>query len=332
MKDLIKKLTSVCSPSGSEGSARQMVINELDGYYSGYKIDALGNLIVILQGDAPAAEKKKVMIAAHLDEIGVIATHIDEQGFIRFTQVGVLFPAYLPSARVRFANGLIGVVGLEPGAKADQPGVFDKFFIDVGLSKEENPIKIGDVGCFVGDFIDMGKKVVSKTMDDRVSVAVAIEAIKRIGKPKNDLYFVFTTQEEVGTRGAGTAAYGVEPDLAFAIDVTVSGDTPKNKSIDVGLGKGPAIKIKDYWMIADQKIVRWMTSTAEALGIPYQREVLLLGSTDARSIQVTRSGVPAGCVSIPCRYVHSTVEMVDMDDVENAVKLIVGLLKYDIKI
>lgn len=331
MKALIKRLTEACGPSGYENGLRQIIINELDGYYSGYKVDPLGNLVVIIQGSLDIKEKKKVMIAAHMDEIGIMVTHVDEKGFIRFTQVGVLFPAYLPAARVKFANGLIGVVGMEPGTKLDQPG-FDKFFIDVGLSKEENPIQIGDVGCFIGDFVDMGKRVVAKSMDDRISVAIAIAAIKKLRQPKNDLYFVFTCQEEVGTRGAGTAAFGIEPDLAFAIDVTMTGDTPNNKIIDVHLGNGPAIKIKDFWMTADQKIVKWMESRAIQDKIPYQREVLIAGSTDARAIQVTRSGIPSGCISIPCRYVHSTVEMVDMGDVENAVNLIVGLLKDEIKV
>jgi len=331
MKALIKRLTEACGPSGFENGLRQMIINELDGYYSGYKVDPLGNLVVMIQGSLDLKERKKVMVAAHMDEIGIMVTHVDEKGFIRFTQVGVLYPAYLPMARVRFSNGLIGVVGMEPGTKLDQPG-FDKFFIDVGLSKEENPIKIGDAGCFIGDFVDMGKRVVAKSMDDRISVAIAIEAIKKLRQPKNDLYFVFTCQEEVGTRGAGTAAFGIEPDLAFAIDVTMTGDTPNNKIIDVHLGKGPAIKIKDFWMTADQKIVKWMESCAIQDKIPYQREVLIAGSTDARAIQITRSGVSSGCRSIPCRYVHSTVEMVDMSDVEDAVKLIVGLLKDEIKV
>lgn len=331
MRSLISKLTNSCAPSGYENGTRQMVIHELDGHYSGYKIDALGNLIVIIQGDAAPEARKKIMVAAHLDEIGVIVTHIDADGFVRFTQVGVLFPKFLLSARVRFSNGLVGVVSAEPDVKLDQP-TFDKFFIDVGLSKEENPLRVGDVGCFIGDFIDLGKKVAAKSIDDRIGVAVAIEAIKKIKKPKHDLYFVFTTQEEVGTRGAGTAAYGVDPDLAFAIDVTVAGDTPAYKNIDVHLGKGPAIKIKDFWMVSNQRIVRWMESTAQALAIPYQREVLLAGSTDARAIQVSRAGVPSGSISIPCRYVHSTVEMVDMDDVENAVSLITGMLMGDIKI
>lgn len=331
MKALIKRLTESCGPSGYENGLRNVIINELDGYYSGYKVDPLGNLIVIVQGDLEAEKRNRVMVAAHMDEIGIMVTHIDEKGFIRFTQVGFLYPAYLPAARVKFTNGLIGVVGMEPGTKLDQPG-FDKFFIDVGLTKEDNPIEIGDVGCFIGDFLDLGKKVVAKSMDDRIGVAVAIEAIKKLKKPKHDLYFVFTSQEEIGTRGAGTAAFSIDPDLAFAIDVTMTGDTPNNKIIDVHLGMGPAIKIKDFWMTPDPKIVKWMEQKSKSLGIPSQREVLIGGSTDARSIQVARSGVPSGCISIPCRYVHSTTEMVDLDDVENAVKLIVGLLKDEINL
>ena len=142
----------------------------------------------------------------------------------------------------------------------------------------------------------------------------------------NELYFVFTTQEEVGTRGAGTSAYGIDPEIGLAVDVTLTGDTPKDPPMAVSLGKGPAVKVKDSGMLADPRVVEWMCSTAEKKRIPYQREVLEGGTTDARAIQMTRSGVPSGCLSVPCRYVHTPSEMVDYEDVQNSVKLMAALL------
>jgi putative aminopeptidase FrvX len=159
---------------------------------------------------------------------------------------------------------------------------------------------------------------------------VMIEALRQLKTTPHEIYFVFTTQEEVGVRGATTAAYGIDPDLGLAIDVTGTGDTPKGLVMEISLGKGPAIKVKDAGMIADPRVVDWMVKAAEKAKIPYQLEVLERGGTDARAIQLTRAGVPAGCLSIPCRYVHSPSEMVDIHDVENAVRLLVELLENKI--
>ena len=169
-------------------------------------------------------------------------------------------------------------------------------------------------------------------MDDRIGCVVAIEALRALKSTPHEVYFVFTTQEEVGTRGAQTSAYGIDPDLGFSIDVTGWGDTPGKKDLEVALGKGPAIKIRDGGMLSDPRIVEWMIRTAEKSKLPYQREVLLGGTTDARAMQLVRGGVPVGCISIPCRYVHSPSEMVDYNDVQNAVKLIVALLRGPIRL
>jgi endoglucanase len=163
-------------------------------------------------------------------------------------------------------------------------------------------------------------------MDDRIAVAVLIETMRRLDETPHEIFFVFSTQEEVGLRGATTAAFGVDPELGLAVDVTGTGDTPKGRRMEVALGKGPAIKVRDQGMLADPRVVRWMVDTAEAAELPYQLEVLTGGTTDAKSIQLTRSGVPSGCLSIPCRYIHSPSEMVDSVDVENAVRLLVALL------
>jgi endoglucanase len=229
--------------------------------------------------------------------------------------------------RVRFANGTPGIIYAEPLEKPTDAPALDKCFIDVGaLSDKNHPIQVGDVASFERPFMAMGDRLVANSMDDRIGCAVAIESLKKLKTTPHEIYFVFTVQEEVGLRGAGPSAYGIAPDLGFSIDVTGWGDTPGMKNVELALGKGPAIKIKDGGMLADQRIVRWMIDTAEKNRIPYQREILLGGTTDATAMQVSRAGVPVGCISIPCRYVHAPSEMVDLNDVQNAVRLIVKLL------
>jgi endoglucanase len=166
-------------------------------------------------------------------------------------------------------------------------------------------------------------------MDNRAGVLVAIETLRALqGKSTpHDLYFVFTTQEEVGTRGAATSAYGVDPDIGIAVDVTPTGDTPNALKMEMSLGKGPCIKFQDVGAISDPRVVQWMIRAAEKNKIPYQREVLLVGGTDARAIQSVRAGVPSGCISIPVRYVHSPSEMVDYEDLQNSVKLLTAVLR-----
>ncbi|HEY3310291.1 MAG TPA: M42 family metallopeptidase [Anaerolineales bacterium] len=326
MKELIQKLTETFSPSGYESTIRDVIRAEVESLVDDLRVDALGSLIAHKKpsGKGPA---KRIMIAAHMDEIGIIATHIDDNGFVRFTGVGGVYPRNLPGGRVRFISGTPGVIGLEPTEKPGEIQPLEKCYIDVGAKTSKNhPIKIGDVAGFERSFLDMGERLVAKSMDDRIGCAVAIEALRALKSTPHDVYVVFTTQEEVGTRGAETSAYGIDPDLGFSIDVTAWGDTPNQKDFKMDLGKGPAIKIKDGGMLSDPRIVHWMIRTAEKAKLPYQREVLLGGTTDARAMQLVRAGVPVGCVSIPCRYVHSPSEMVDYNDVQNAVKLIAALL------
>jgi endoglucanase len=169
-------------------------------------------------------------------------------------------------------------------------------------------------------------------MDDRIGCVVAIEALKRLSTTPHDVYFVFSVQEEVGTRGAETAANAISPDVGIALDVTTTGDVPEAIAMSVSLGQGPAIKVKDSGMIAHTGLVRLMRQRAEEGNIPYQLEVLTGGSTDARSIQISNGGVMAGCISIPCRYVHTQSETVDADDVEGCIKLLVEILANPIEL
>ena len=331
MKQLIEKIISTPGPSGYEKQIRDVIRAEVKNDADEISVDALGNLIV--KKGQKTENGKRIMVAAHMDEIGIMATHIDENGFIRFSNIGGVFPRYVPGGRVRFLDGTIGVVGTEIVKDPYIVPTLDKMFIDVGAkSKKDCHIKIGDVAAFERPFTDMGDRLVSKAMDDRISVVIMIEALRQIKKTPHEIYFVFTTQEEVGVRGAATSAYAIDPDIGFAIDVTRTGDTPKGVTMDVSLGMGPAIKVKDSGAISDPRVVDWMIKTAEKAKIPYQLEILERGGTDARSIQLTRAGVPAGCISIPCRYVHSPSEMVDLADVTNAVKLTVALLSNPVNL
>ena len=331
MKQLIQKLTETFSPSGYESAIREVIRAEVKPFADEIRVDPLGNLIV-RKGKA-AKNGKRIMIAAHMDEIGLVASHIDSRGFVRITNIGGVRPQNLMGGRVRFANGTPGIIYAEPLDKPTDAPALDKCYIDVGATSDKNhPVKIGDVASFERPFMAMGDRLVAKSLDDRIGCAVAIESLKKLKSTPHEVYFVFTVQEEVGLRGAGPSAYGIEPDLGFSIDVTGWGDTPGMKNIELALGKGPAIKIKDGGMLSDPRIVRWMIDMAEKNKIPYQREILLGGTTDATAMQVSRAGVPVGCISIPCRYVHAPSEMVDLNDVQNAVKLIVKLLTNSVSL
>jgi endoglucanase len=329
MKSLIQKLVETPGPSGFEYAIRDVIREAIAGAADEIRVDALGSLIA--RKGTKTDGGMRVMISAHIDEIGLMVTHIDENGFVRFTNIGGINPLTCYGGRVLFMDGTRGVIGMDVIGPGKMPKLSD-LFIDVGAtSKDDCPVKVGDVCGFERPFLDLGKRMVAKSMDDRIAAAVAIEALKRLETTPHEVHFVFSTQEEVGLRGATTAAYGVDPDVGFAVDVTRSGDTPRfSPKMATALGDGPAIKVRDSSFIADPRLVGWMIKAAQEAGIPYQLEVLEAGGTDGRAIQLTRSGVPAGCVSIVCRYVHSPSEMVDTDDVENAVKLLVKLLSEPI--
>ncbi len=334
MKELIKELTEAYGPSGSEGAVRELIKKRIAAHADDVRVDPLGNLIALKKGTSQkGVQARKVMLAAHMDEIGVIVTHVDEKGFLRFTRIGGVNPLTLLGSRVAFGDGSIGIIGREKPEKWDQFPSMDKMYIDVGaVDKEHLTKKVGDVASFVRPFVDLGKRLTAKAFDDRIGCAVLVQTILDLGKSPHDVYFVFTVQEEVGLRGALTSAFGVEPDVAVAVDVTLTGDTPEAHPMAVSLGAGPAIKVKDGGMLAHPGTKEWMIQTAERLDLPYQLEVLERGTTDAMAIQTSRAGVAAGVLSIPCRYVHTPSETVDYDDVQNAVKLVVGLLSGPVQI
>lgn len=326
MKALIQKLTETFGPSGHEDAVREIIRAEVEPLADEVRVDALGSLIAVKCAAKPGG--RKILLAAHMDEIGLIVTHVDANGFLRFTTLGGVYPRTLVGGRVRFLDGTPGIIGGEVLSDLSRLHTIEQLFIDTGAaSRKDVKIKVGDVAAFDRPFLDLGGRIVAKSLDNRIGVAALIESLRQLKSTPNDAYFVFTTREELsGEAGAVTASFGIEPDLALAVDVTSPGDTPKGHKTDAALGKGPAIRIKDTGVLSDPQVVAWIDRTAHKNKLPVQRQVASLGTTDARGIQVSRAGVPVSCLAIPCRYIHTPSEMVDMGDVENTVKLLSALV------
>jgi endoglucanase len=239
----------------------------------------------------------------------------------------------LVGGRVQFADGTKGVIAPEKLWEFGKEPELTKLYIDVGsVDHDRTRQRLGEAVGFVRPFVDMGQRIVAKAMDDRIACAVLIEVLRDLGDSPHDVYFVFSVQEEVGLRGARTSAYGIDPDVGIAVDVTLAADTPEAPKMAMKLGNGPCIKVMDSGMLSHPAIKNLLIDTSEAHGIPYQLEVLAGGTTDATAIQLARAGVPAGCVSIACRYVHTQSEMVDTEDVENAVRLLTATLARPIEL
>lgn len=325
LADLVKRLTMAKSPSGRESEITNIILEELEGYIDGYKIDKLGNLIVWKNGKSD----KKILLDAHMDEIGVVVTNIDDRGFLKIDRVGGVSPYTIYQSRLRFGD-IIGIVGVEGETSEElqsniQKLSFEKLFVDIGAKSKEEAEKIcpiGTFGTFDSYFYKQGEYMVSKSMDDRIGCAVLIETFRRLSSPKNTIYGVFAVQEEVGLIGAYVAGYDINPDVAIALDVTAVGDTPKGmKRIPMELGKGACIKVKDMASISNRHIVNKLKEIAEKYNIPHQMEVLIFGGTDAAGYQATKAGIPSATISIPTRYIHTPSEMVFEPDVEASIQL-----------
>lgn len=321
--DILKKLVSVSAPSGCEKEIAAVIKEEVQNYADEVCTDVLGNLIVHKKGNG-----KKIMFAAHMDEIGIVVTFVEENGFLRFSNVGGLYAKELLGRRVIFKNGTAGVIYTEKDNKAMQ---ISKMYIDIGAvcrEEAEKTASIGDTAVFEGIYHRNGDKIISKSLDNRAGCYVLIEALKRV-KTDNDLYFVFTTQEEVGLRGARTAAFSVNPDVAIAVDVTDTGDTPEERKMAVTLGKGTCIKVMDRSIICDSEIRSLLIETARKNNIAYQLEIMTEGGTDAGVIHLTKDGVKTGGISVPTRYIHSPSEMADANDIEACIKLAVAFAECE---
>ena len=330
MKDLIKMLTEAYGPSGHEEQIRAIIRAEIEPLADQIQGDALGNLIALKRG---TGEGKKVMLAAHMDEIGLIISYVDGKGFLRAQPIGGVNVMTLTGGRVQFADGTIGAISPEKQQDFVKKPELSKIYIDIGAtSPEEAQKRLGQAAAFVRPFADLGQRIVAKAIDDRIGCAILIQTLRQLQDSPHDVYFVFSVQEEVGLRGARTSAYGLEPEMGIAVDITLAADTPEAPKMAMKLGGGPCIKVMDGGMLSHPALKDLLIETAEAHSLPYQLEVLAGGTTDATAIQLARGGVPSGCISIACRYAHTQSEMVDMDDVSNAVKLLLALLERPIEL
>ncbi len=296
-------------------------------YVDSCTTDVMGNLICHKKGAGP-----KVLFCAHMDSIGAIVTHVEKEGYLRFGKIGGLRPHSMLHTPVRFKNGVRGMIGLDEGVSTEKMTV-DDLCIDIGAHDAEEAkamVKIGDTAVYDSPTFAAGDRLISPYMDNRISCLVMLKAIEKLQHSSNDLYFVFTAQEELGLRGAKTVAYEVNPDYGIAIDVTISGDEmgTKHRGSSV-LGGGAAIKVMDTSVICHPEMVKRLEDLAKERGIPHQMDIIKGGGTDAGAIHTTRSGVLTGGVSIPCRYVHSPVEMVDRGDVDACARLVAAFAETD---
>ncbi len=334
---LLEKLSNARGVSGNEAEVRDILIDTVKHHVQEHRVDSIGNLITFKKAKGTRQRSSlKVMIAAHMDETGLMIVHHDAHGYLRFAKVGGIDDRVLLSKVVLIGKdkkpGVIGVkpVHLLKPKEREQVVEHDALYIDIGAkSKEEaqGAAKIGDYATFATEFAEMGDGLVKgKALDDRTGCALLAEIVKR--DYPFDLYGVFTVQEEVGVRGARVAAYAIEPDVAFALESTVCDDSPKEKDISptTRLGNGPAITVADNSLIADQRLVNLLISTAKENRIPYQIKQPMIGGTDAGRIHITKAGVPSAAVAVPTRYLHSPVNLLSMKDFENTLALMTKAL------
>ena len=345
-KNLLKRLTEASGVSGYEGDVGKIVYHELEGYADSVETDNFGNVISLKK--ASAKDAPRIMLAGHMDAIGLIIRHIDEKGFLHFERIGGVFPraVFFQPVIVHTKKGpLSGLTSCKPPETPEEANKIPDlkmFFIDVGAKNraeaEKLGVRIGDSVTFERPFktLGSGNVLASKAFDDRVGVCVVVQTMKNLAKQKlqADVYGGAIVQEEVGCRGAQVSAYRIAPNMAIAADITLAGDIPgvAEKDQVTKLGAGPAIKVMDMTgggslgLISHLKVRELIVSTAEEEKIPYQMEVLPRGSTDAATIHLTREGVPSGVISVPTRYAHS-YEVLDIHDVVNAVKLLTATVK-----
>jgi putative aminopeptidase FrvX len=335
--DLLKRLCETPGVASREGQIRSVAIESLRPVVDEIRIDALGNAIDLKRGSG----KRRVMIAAHVDEIGFLVRHVDSNGFLKLQPIGGFDRRALFAQRVLVTTSAGQTLrgALMPGSKpihlmaGEEPKgpKVDDYFVDLGLTGDaaREAVEVGDMVTLDRTVERVGGNVVGKAMDDRVGVYVMIQALRQLRSNEADIYAIATVQEEVGLRGALTSAYDVEPDIGIALDITLALDIPGAAESDAvsRLGKGAAIKIMDSSLICDPRLVRQFRDIAQCDNIPHQLEILPRGGTDAGAIQRTRGGVPSITLSIPARYVHTVNEMVSETDVEACATLLARFLE-----
>ena len=336
---ILKELSEAIGVSGNEDAVRKIIADAVRDYVDELRTDTLGNLFAVKKARGAQGAKRafKVMLAAHMDEVGLMITGHDGNGGLRFQPVGGIDDRVLLGKMLLVGPDKIpGVIGVKPvhllkGDEGKQVIKMDDMRIDIGASSKEEAeglVKLGQVAAFSTRYNKVGRTATGKAFDDRAGCAVLVELLKGARFPF-DLHAVFTVQEEVGLRGARVAASAVEPDCAFVLEGTICDDLPKDKdtSPTTELGKGPAISLMDRSAFADRRLVDHLIATAEKLGIPYQFKQPGIGGTDAGAITRSKAGVPTAPVAVPCRYIHSPVSRLSLDDFEDTVRLMRESLK-----
>ena len=328
---LLKTICEAAGAPGYESEIRNLVIKEVRALVDELEVDNMGNVITVKKGKD---DSKRAMVAAHMDEIGFIVNYIDDNGFIRFTPLGGFDPKTLTAQRV-FVHGkktLVGVMGSKPihvmtaEERTKMPKIQD-YYIDMGMGKKEveKVISIGNPITRERELIEMGDCVNCKSIDNRVSVFILIETLRKLKNPSFDVYGVFTVQEEVGIRGANVAAHSINPDFGFGLDTTIAYDLPGAQPHEevTRLGDGTAIKIMDAMTICDYRMVDYMKKTAGKFKIKWQSEVLSAGGTDTAGVQrMGKTGAISGGVSIPTRHLHQVIEMANKADISASIELL----------
>ena len=333
--ELQKQLVEVALPSGFEKPQGRLLAELAKPYVDEVFSDALGNIYCHKKGPG-----KRMMFPAHMDVIGMMITFVDDKGFLRFEPIGGHGPAGLIGITVRLESGVRGTIRADAAADVYKHGFGDvdvhDLYIDIGAESKEEAEELAPIGsvCMFDAPTTMGagNTMISPYTDDLcgcIALLIAMEELKDT-QVENDLWFVFTVQEEVGLRGAKPAAWDVQPHLGIAVDVTRTGDTSgeiDGQRMQVVLGKGPTVKIKDSSVQCNPQVIEHLRKAAKENKIPYQDEILLAGGTDTAAVQKTRAGILSGCVSIPCRNIHAPAEIVDLKDVENVGKLLAAAAK-----
>ncbi len=325
--ELLYKLSDTFGPSGNEEQIAKIVKEELKDYVDSIQTDALGNVIARKVGNG-----KKIMLAAHMDEVGIIVTYVEKNGFLRFAAVGGLNCYSMINRQVVFENGTVGVVSYEEKTDIKKELDFSKMYIDIGAVDAEDAnkkVSVGDTAVYSAVLQGAGNRVVGKALDNRAGVYALLEIAKRVSDSPFDVYYVFTSQEEIGLRGAKTSAFTINPHYALAIDVTATGDTPNCSTNCVKLGGGACIKIMDKSLVASPLMRRALQCCAQECGIPVQNEILTFGGTDVGAIHTVCDGAVSGAISIPLRYIHTPCEMADIADIDSVIKLACEFLTKD---
>ncbi len=331
---LLEKLSNARGVSGNETEVRQILVEAIQDRVDEYRVDTMGNLIACKHSAGRASRRgaPKVMIAAHMDEVGLLIVHADDDGRLHFNTVGGIDPRILLSKVVLIGeNRVPGVIGVKPIHKmshAEMQKVIaaNDLTLDIGAGSKESAlgaVQMGDYATFATEFSRLGANLVrGKALDDRTGCALLVDLLA--DDYPFDLYGVFTVQEEIGLRGARVAAYTVEPDLAFVLEATICDDSPKEKDVSptTRLGAGPALTVADRSVISDKRLVQLLTTTARENKIPLQIKQPLIGSTDAGRLHLTREGVPSVSLAVPARYIHSPAALLSLSDYNNTLLLL----------